>query len=377
MSEHAEFPPSSISRVIQCPGSWGLCKRYPGVSGPEAAEGDAAHWVAQSYLKLTPAQRAHRPGLGSMAPNNVPVNEEMIEGAELYADTDDESQHVEERLPPSEEFGPDCWGTPDAWSWYPSTMTLRVRDYKFGHRFVDVFKNWQLITYACLIVDSILKLDGSQDQVTKIEFEIVQPRSYHPDGPTRTWTILASDLRPFRNMIKAAIEKAKQDDAPCFTGPECRDCSARAHCGTLQRASMAAIDESGKSTPMELPPAALALELRILTAALERMNARTSGLKEVILATMRNGAFVPGYRLERGLGRQRWKAPVQEVKALGELWGVKLTVDEPITPKRAIKAGVDPTIVASMTETPLGETKLLEDDGSFTRRIFGSSVTNS
>lgn len=375
MSEHAEFSPSSMSRVIQCPGSWKLCKRYPGVSGPEAAEGDAAHWVAQSYLKLTPEQRAHRPGLGSMAPNNVPVNEEMIEGAELYADTDDEAQHVEERLPASEEFGPDCWGTPDSWSWYPKVMVLRVRDYKFGHRFVDTYLNWQLITYACLILDAVLKLDGSQDQCTQVIFEIVQPRSYHPDGPVRKVTMLASDLRPYRNLIKAAIDKAQKDDAPCFTGPECRDCSARAFCPTLQRASMASIDEAGKSTPMELPPAALALELRIVTAAMERMSARASGLKEVILATMRNGAFVPGYRLERGLGRQKWTKPVAEVKALGELYGVDLTTDVPVTPKQAIKAGVAADIVAGMTETPLGETKLVEDDGSFTRRVFGS-VTN-
>lgn len=376
VAEHASFAPSSISRIIQCPGSWKLCKKYPGIvqdgTREAALEGQAAHWVA-AVTAIGYRTGLSIPKVGDIhLPTGIAITEEMLDGAELYAETvGDDPQHVEERIPPSEEFGPDCWGTPDVWNWSPNTMVLRIDDYKFGHRFVDVFENWQLVCYACLIIDGVLKLDGMQDQCTLVEFRIIQPRNFHPDGPVRSWTCKASDLRPLRNQIKAAIAKAQRDDAEYVVGPECRDCSARAYCGALQRASMSAIEESRRVTPMELPPGALGLELRMLNWAADLIRARQAGLREVAMDTVKRGVMVPGFRLETGKGRERWKVPVADIVGLEAVVGVKLTEPKAITPKQAVKAGVAAEIVAAFSETPNGETKLVEDDGSLTRRIFG------
>jgi hypothetical protein len=379
IADHASHAPSGMAITIQCPASWRLQQLHPAdKDSQEAAEGDAAHWVKSQYMKLSPDQRSAHPGIGTLAPNGIPVTDEMLDGAELYADSVGVQQFDEQRLPPSEDLGPDCWGTPDNWSYRPVQVpgtdivggVIEIPDYKFGHRFVDAYMNWQLITYACLILD-MLKIDGLQEQHVRIIFKIVQPRNYDSVGPVREWSVLAVDLRAARNQIKAAIAAAHQEDAPARVGPECRDCTARAYCGTLQRASMAALDETGRITPLTLQPAELGLELRMITSAIERLKARASGLSEVALSTIRTGGRVPGYTVEIGQGREVWKIPVTEVASMGKLMGKVLVKETPITPKQAIKLGMDPALVASFTERRTGETKLVPDDGTLARRMFG------
>jgi hypothetical protein len=139
----------------------------------------------------------------------------------------------------------------------------------------------------------------------------------------------------------------------------------------LQRSTLAALDEAGRPTPMALPPPALGLELRLINRAIERLKARESGLKEEALNKIRTGTSVPGFMTEAGKGRETWKVPLAEVKALGELMGVAVTKESPLTPKQAIKAGLTKELVESFSFTPTGELKLVEDDGSFLRRTFG------
>jgi hypothetical protein len=377
IADHAPFAPSSMAMTVQCPASWRMQQAHPpAADSVEAAEGDAAHWVKSQYMTLTPEQRSMHPGIGTLAPNGVPVTDEMLEGAELYADAAGDQQFDEQRLMASDDLGPDCWGTPDNWSYRiiadnpMVTCEIEIVDYKFGHRYVGAYMNWQMIAYACLIMD-LLKIDGEQDQKTRIKFKIVQPRNYDREGPIRDWACLGSDLRAARNQIKVAMAEARREDAPARVGPECRDCSARAYCGTLQRSAMSALDETGRATALTLEPAGIGLELRLLNAAIDRLKARASGLSEVALSTIRTGGRVPGYTLETGKGREVWKIPVGEVAAMGRLMGKPLTKETPITPKQALKLGMDPSLVSAFTEQPSGESKLVEDDGTLARRIFG------
>ena len=371
--DHAAFAPSSMGIIVQCPGSWTMQQLFPKLSGVEAAEGDAAHWVLKEAVHGRWAE------VNSRAPNGIPVTQEMLDGAELWCDHVGNLQHHEQRVEASEGLHPDCWGTPDAWEFRPSYDGSRLvggrimlPDYKFGHRFVEVFNNWQLMTYAKLIVDE-LKLDGMQEQFTVIEFAIVQPRSYHVEGPVRRWCVKVSDLRAQFNIIRAAIVAAQQPGAPCKTGPECRDCTARAYCETLQRSSLAGLEEVGRMLPLDMPPAALGLELRLISRAIDRLKARMSGLEQVALAKITTGTAVPGFRTETGKGRRRWNVKVSDLTTMEGMLGIKLTKVEPITPGQAVKAGLPEEMLGTFTTVPNGEIKLVEDDGTFTRKIFGGS----
>jgi hypothetical protein len=355
--------PSSIARVIQCPGSWKLTRQFPNAgSSDAAAEGTAAHWVAAELAQ----GRVHR--VNDPTPNGIPVTWEMIEGAEMYIEAiGDGPHHIEERLSPCLDLHPTMRGTPDSWSHVGAV--IEINDYKFGHGHVEVFENPQLVTYACMILDQ-LRIDGRQEQFMRLVFRIIQPRSYSVAGPVRTWSVMAPEIRAMRNRIRAAIVAAQGDNPECRTGDECGYCSARAFCTTLQQATMRIADWASVSTPMELEPAAMGLELRTMQRSVDLLKARLSGLEEVALSTAKSGKQIPGYRIEQGQGRQRWKVPVAAVEALGDTFKIKLTESSPITPKQAITAGIPAELIAQFSETPPGKVKLVQDDGGFLRRVF-------
>ncbi len=364
MNQHAEYAPSSMHMIMACPGSHRMRRMYPErEDSPAAIEGTAAHWVAAEFAQ----GRWH--GEGEMTPDGVTlVSTEMIEGAELWVDAINEHtvahahQHYETQIPCSVIAG-NCWGTPDYFA-HLTSVRLTVLDYKFGHRHVDAFENWQLVTYAAGVIAS------HKAPPCEVVLGIVQPRSYHSSGPVRVWTIHSDDLQQYSDRIAAAIEATKSPYAQCQPNPHCQDCSARHACQALQQSSLAALDVTYGSQPMELPADALSLELRMLRRASKLLEARIDGLTEQATGMSRNGQNVPGFALKAGAGRERWSKPLDEVLALGEAFGVPVAKPGAITPKQAIKAGLPAEVVSSYAETPVGELKLVESDTSTLRRVF-------
>ena len=367
MSEHAPLAPSSASRRKACAGSRKMEALYPQPDdSPASREGTAAHWAASEIL----SGRIIDSGL--IAPNGVMLTDEMIDAADMYVDEVRKvngTPHIEERVGINY-IHDECWGTPDAWHFDEKNGVLNVWDFKYGHRFVGVFENWQLIEYTAGILDSI-GVNGLTDQHITVVMTIVQPRCYVGGKPIRSWTLRASDLRGYFNEARRFEELAMSDDALCTVSPECRDCSARHACPTFQRATYDAIAISGEAVPFDLPPQALGSELRYIQSAIDTLTARATSLEEQALSMIRQGKSVPHFVAQHGMGRERWIKPEAEVIAMGELMGVKLGVTKLVTPKQAIKAGMNAELVKSFTETPRGELKLVADDGTNARKIFG------
>ena len=191
MSAHSPLAPSSASRRVACPGSRSLEALYPQTPTPQTLEGEAAHWVAACTIQNSAWE------IPAVSPTGVDITDEMIEGAQLYAGFVGYYSDIRIEQPISISIiHPDCWGTPDAWRF--SDGVLNIYDYKFGHGFVEVYENWQMIEYAAGILHE-LGIDGLQDQHVTVAMHIIQPRSFHPDGQIRSWTVKASDLRPYFN----------------------------------------------------------------------------------------------------------------------------------------------------------------------------------
>jgi hypothetical protein len=376
MSAHALLAPSSAARWVACAGSVLLASLYPETEEtPDAAAGTAAHWVASEWLEnggLTVSP-------GEVAPNGVTLTDEICEGAEMYVDAIDaalrkygvsrDALHVEERvaIPYVHEQN---WGTPDAWFYVPAHGALCVFDFKYGHDYVDVFENWQLLDYVCGILD-VLGIDGAADQTLRVEMTIVQPRNYHRDGPVRTWSTLAVNLRGYFNQLRNAAEAALLPGAKCTPNLECQHCPGRHACEALQRDAYRSAQIATESLPLELSPNAQGLELKMLKRAAKMLDARISGLEESVAANIRKGKQVSHYSLVPKVGRVTWSKPDAEVIALGSVMNVELAKPKLITPNQAIKAGVPEAVVKSFSHAPQTGLELVEVDDKQLRKVFG------
>lgn len=377
--KHSILPPSSAARRVACPGSRKLEALNNDIEdSPAAREGEAAHWLAalmlhdpshSDFIKRLPNQTAF---------NGELLTEEMYEGAELYCDTiysilkpfnvTANDLYIEERVDITR-IHSDCWGTPDCW--FFKGNQLFIFDYKFGHGYVEVFENWQLIEYAAGIIE-YLKINGQYDQLLIVNFYIIQPRCYTRDGTVRSWQIKGSDLRPYFNILEKAENEALQEYAPCNPNPLCDHCKGRFLCPALQQAAMNVLDRSLLNIPLELTPEALGTELRYLKRSNEMLQARITGLEGQIASLLRQGKRVPFFKLENSLGRERWKVSTEEVITLGELMQCDLQKPKDvITPHQARKLGIPDNIIDSYTERFHTSFKIvLDQDNQQAKKIF-------
>lgn len=372
MSEHAILAPSSAHVRKLCPGSRALSALVPETEeSPEAREGTAAHWA---FAELLAGRQIDS---GQIAPNGVMLTDEMIEGADMYYD--DVMQFadlpqfagftplVEQRVGIST-IHPENWGTPDTSLFAP--YELIVWDYKFGHRYVEVFENWQLIEYAAGLLEKH-GINGVSDHKTKVRFRIIQPRCYYGGATIREWVVMASDLRGYFNEARRFEALSMEPNAPVMVNEHCRDCAGRHICKSLQRAAYAAMGVADEAVPFNLNNEALGTELRFINQAIDILEARKTGLEEQATALLKGGQLVPHFKLEQGYGRETWNKPHAEIVALGAAMGVDLVKPALITPKQAIAAGLDSSIVQYYAHTPNGKISLKPDDGIAARKVFG------
>ena len=385
MAEHAPLAPSSAhiwAPEHGCRGSVALQAAYPSPDDtPEAREGTAAHHYVAELLSGRDVP------VGAVAPNGQPITAEMVDCAQailidirdtLKAATPGLAVRVEERVLASLVHASN-WGTPDAYIMDRAQKALHVWDYKYGHRFVDALRNWQLINYACAILESEgLSPDVPYDHPDswhgwRITLTVAQPRNYDPIGPLREWYTSGETLRDtYLPRLRQSAHEAMQPGAPYTTGGHCRDCSGRHACPALQRAGAIAMDVSLQAQPVVLPPHAVGLELRQIDDAIKRLDARKTGLEEYALGIIRQGTPVPFYSATHASGRERWNVPAPEVFALGDMLGAELRKpQEPITPAQARKAGIDAGVIQAYADTPKGALRLTRVDDDAANLAFG------
>lgn len=362
--DHARLAPSSAARLVACTGSRKMVELFPQEeSGIDAIEGEAAHWAGAELLQ------GRAVDTGQVAANGVTLTDEMVEAAELYA------EHIIARGPvgavettvKSAALHPDNYGTPDHFALQP--MHLFVDDFKFGHGYVEVFENWQLMNYVALILQE-MGINGMTDQMLQVTMTIVQPRNYHRDGPIRTWSVKASELRGHFNILRNKFEEAMREDAPVTAGAHCEHCPARHVCEAAAASGYNAVTHAYRSIPLVMSPAAMALELRTLRRARKVLEARITGLEEQVLSTIVRGTDVPWFSIQHGQGRTKWTTPASEVIALGQMLGVDVSKPDVLTPKQAIAKGLPEEVVKAYSHAPRGAAELVEDDGRTAAKVF-------
>ena len=370
-ADHAPLPPSAASRWVPCGRSATLEPLFPDDPDDEAArEGTAAHWLLSESLNgvvdITP---------GTLDPHGYPVTQEMVDAvgplvADILATVPEGHRHnlkVEQRVSMAREIHPDNWGTPDAYWVDTMTRTIHLWDFKFGHGYVDAFQNWQLVDYGQGVWEG---MDINHREFS-FRFTIYQPRNYHKDGPLRRWECSGDRHAQLVAQLREAATRAVDPESPAVTGDHCRHCKGRHACEALQRASMSAVDVAYRTAPLVLPPGAAGLELRVIDEAMARLKARREGLEAQVASLVRSGQQGTGWTLEQGYGREKWTQPVEDVIALGALYGKDLAAPvAAITPPQARKLGIDDDVIAAYSEKPKGEMKLVPVTDRDAQRVF-------
>jgi len=326
-------------------------------------EGTACHAVALAM--------AHGYNIteGMTAQNGVIVSEEMIDACLLYL-----GALAKWRIPVTYEqpihihrIYPGLTGTPDAHGVDYEKRILRVADLKFGYRYVDAFENWQLICYACGLLD----LYNLNDLEWWVEFTIVQPRSYGHEA-VRTWYVKASDLRAFINVLSNSAHRAMTGQGSLKVNPGCINCVARYRCEALQMAAVDAMSLSVQAVPLDLNPSQLSAELRVLQTYSKLLEARITGLESQATHMLASGQVVPWYEITHGVGRETWQSPEKEaeVLALGRMMGKDVSkASKAITPTQAKKV-LPPELVALYSHRPGTGPKLRQLDAKKIRKTF-------
>lgn len=305
---HSELGASGCKRWWNCGGSVALSRGIPNRSSVYAAEGTAAHELAEACL--TREQDAVEYIDRSFG--DFTVTSDMAEAVQVYLDECRRvpgSQHIEVRFslesidPPAPMFG-----TADFVLYDATTRTLRVVDLKYGAGVqVQAEDNPQLRYYALGAM-----LAFPQYDVQAIEAVIVQPRAF--GHPIRSTTIDPVDLWEWSVTLIRQAEKALAPDALLKAGDWCRFCPAAGKCSAQRDAALAvAVDEFAVEDETTVEVVQQPIDARLLTPeqvadALARVPMVEAFIRDLLavghqLATQ---GTLPGWKLVPKRPTQRW-----------------------------------------------------------------------
>lgn len=334
---HSRFGGSKADRWMACPGSVALCDTMPAqTSSPYAAEGSAAHALAEACLKddLHPRHFEGSPLPGY--PDHV-VTGEMCDAVVTYlnvvthelAQSPDAELYVEQRftLDISTAEPGEVFGSNDALIYTPSSQRLWVADYKHGVGVsVSAEDNAQLKFYAAGALFA-----HPEWKVREVVLVIVQPRARDAEenGAVREFVLPVADLIEFISEVEDAVEAAKlKDTTPegrYRTGKWCRWCEAASVCPAkeMELLNAATLDFASVTEvkPDLLPdPKTLDVErLSKILAAGDILSAWISQVYEQVEALLLSGQAVPGWKVVEKVARAKWIGADEEVAAHVEM----------------------------------------------------------
>jgi hypothetical protein len=346
---------------------------------PEAREGTAGHHLLACRLQGVVVE------VGELDPGGTPITAEMFECTDdfvrdveaLRAAYPDLEERVEERVN-MPMVSPQNWGTADWFAISRSAKKVWLKDFKFGHRYVDAWNNWQLADYLLGAVDHFMLTEYREYQA---DLAIYQPRCYHPDGPVKTWELGGHAFMDIGAQLASAAAEATGKDPAMRTGPYCGDCSGATKCPAFIRAGGNAIDLSMRGAPVEMDAAARGTFRSMIAAAIKRLEGMATGMDADIEAAIRSGKAIPGWELKPGNPRLDWSMPMEEVYSLGVAMGVPLfkatpygagetILVGPITPTQAIKAGIDEAVIMEYAKRPPAALKVVASDKTHAAKAF-------
>lgn len=316
--DHALLSASSAHRWINCTPAPYLEAQHPDTASDAAAEGTAAHELAEHKL------RQHL-DLPTTRPVSEWDSEEMDDYTDQYADhVMAELQRarevdkaaflsIEERLDFSH-IVPDGFGTGDAL--IVSDYTLTIVDLKYGKGVeVSAVGNPQMRLYAL----GALATYGAIYDIEQVRMVIFQPRL----GNVSVEEISVDELTTWaEDVVRPAAEKAAAGEGELQAGDWCRFCRHAAQCPALAADMFAPIPTSAEHVPAAPDPDTLTdTQIATIVTHAGELKKWLTKVESYALAQATGGHDYPGLKLVEGRSVRRYTdddAVTKAVEAAGE-----------------------------------------------------------
>ena len=314
---HAKLSASGSHRWLACPGSVRLESQFPDQSSEYAAEGTAAHELAELMLHYKLGELNQRQYDAQLKKHKAGehYSQEMHEYMETYTDlvierinttrseTPDATVLLEHRLDFSP-WVPDGFGTGDVV--IISEGTVEIIDLKYGKGIpVSAWENSQMRLYA---LGAYHEFSFIYD-VDTVKMTIVQPRLDNISEDTLTVEEL---LDWAEKVVKPKAQEALSDDGELVAGDHCRFCRARHTCRVRAEANLALARYDFQD------PNLLSLEeIGEVLAKADELKAWVGDVEKYALEQAhKHGVKIPGWKLVEGRSNRRYKDEDQVAERL-------------------------------------------------------------
>lgn len=359
---HSHIGASIAERWMNCPSSVVLNLNTVQKTSIYAAEGIAAHELAEAGLKKGMKSIEKKEGdTAYIDEYEIEITEEMIEAVRLYVDTiyadADRVGIPKKEILTETKFLikdiPNASGTNDACIYDPFNR-LTVYDFKYGAgEVVEVVDNKQLMYYGLGAIDAL------NAEVSEIELVIIQPRARHEDGPVRRWLLSYEQLLKFKRELKekaSIVEEclAKKDLTKVKSGKWCKWCGAQADCSAIRR-EVTAIAKADFTEISSVPPAIglLSLEDKVMITSKRKMiDDWLDSIYDSLLETALSGVKVPGHKLVKKKANRVWTNPSEVEQEFSDLYGEEIYKPKELKTPAQLEKLVGKQAVADYTETP-------------------------
>lgn len=233
-SKHAVLSASSSHRWLNCNPSARLESEFEDRETEAAAEGTAAHALAEHKLRKALKMRSRKP-VSKFDSDEMDIHtdgyvefvlESLAEAKQLCADP---KVLIEQRLDFSC-YVPDGFGTRDCL--IVADKLLHIIDFKYGQGvLVDAEKNPQMMLYAL----GALRIFDCLYNITDVSMSIYQPRREN----ISTWTISVKGLDEWaEKTLKPRAELAFKGEGEYCPGSWCQFCKAAVKCRARAEAKL-------------------------------------------------------------------------------------------------------------------------------------------
>jgi hypothetical protein len=298
MTVHAILSASSSSRWLSCTPSARLEQEFKDQETTAAAEGTAAHALAEYKLRHFLEQKAKKPKSEFDGPEMEGYTDDYVSFVTETYETVKQSckgalMFIEQHLDFSS-YVPDGFGTGDCI--IVADGKLHVIDFKYGQGLlVNSEHNTQMMLYAL----GALELFDSLYKIDTVAMTIFQPRREN----VSTWEMSVDELHDWaEEVLKPKARLAFGGLGEYKAGPWCQFCKAKIKCRARAEESLRSV-----KADFDLPPVLTDDELEEILPKLDGMAKWANELMSyAAMAAINTGKHWKGFKLVEGRSTRKF-----------------------------------------------------------------------